>query len=242
MRAPALSKTVNKPGEEVVDGRNVDIRRREFIKTATVVAGLLVIGGKVAAAQSTSKKSRRGKRFAMVIDVDKCYGCYACVVACAHENNVPVGVFRTWIERYVKPDGTVVFVPKQCNHCENPSCVEVCPVGATFVNEDGIVLINDDICIGCGACIQNCPYGARFFNPIKGVADKCTFCSHRIYQGLLPACVEACPTGARIFGSLEDEESEVSKMLRTTKTEQLKKWTGNEPQIFYKSLPGEANT
>ncbi|MCE4602766.1 MAG: 4Fe-4S dicluster domain-containing protein [Desulfurococcales archaeon] len=222
--------------------RGIDARRRRLIKTAAVAAASLMMAGSDVALAGTTSGKRRGRRFVMVVDVDKCYGCYACVVACAHENNVPIGVFRTWIERYVKPDGTVVFVPKQCNHCDNPSCVEVCPVGATYVNEDGIVLVNDEICIGCGACIQNCPYGARFFNPIKGVADKCTFCSHRIYQDLLPACVEACPTGARIFGSLEDEESEVSKLLRSTKTEQLKKWTGNEPQIFYKGLPGEANT
>ena len=142
----------------------------------------------------------------------------------------------------MKPDGTVVFVPKGCNHCDHPSCVEVCPVGATYVNEDGLVLVDDEICIGCGACIENCPYGARFFNPIKGVADKCTFCSHRIYNGELPACVEACPTGARIFGAMSDEDSEAVKLLEKWDTQQLKPWTGNNPQIFYKNLPKEANS
>nr|WP_218184342.1 4Fe-4S dicluster domain-containing protein [Aeropyrum camini] len=191
-----------------------------------------------------SGSQREGKRQTLcdVIDVDKCYGCYACVVACAHENNLPIGVYRTWIERYVKEDGTPVYVPKQCNHCDNPSCVEVCPVKATYVNEDGIVLVDDDLCIGCGACIQNCPYGARFYNPIKGVADKCTFCVHRIYSDMLPACVEACPTGARVFGELADEESEVSKLIKSNNVQQLKPWTGNDPQIFYKDLPQEANT
>ncbi len=217
--------------------------RRQLLKAMTLTTiGIMATSLPKSAGATKAGERRGGKRFAMAIDVSKCYGCYACVVACAHENNVPIGVFRTWVERYVKPDGTVIFVPKGCNHCEHPSCVEVCPVGATFVNKDGIVLINDDVCIGCGACIQNCPYGARFFNPLKGVADKCTFCHHRIYEGKLPACVEACPTGARIFGDLNDEGSEISELVATAKTEQLKKWTGNDPQIFYIDLPGEANT
>ncbi|MCE4613716.1 MAG: 4Fe-4S dicluster domain-containing protein [Desulfurococcales archaeon] len=223
-------------------GCSVDSSRREFIKAAAIASGLVLAGSLSVASRASTRGRARGRRFAMFIDVDKCYGCYACVVACAHENNVPVGVFRTWVERYVKPDGTVVYVPKQCNHCDNPSCVEVCPVNATYVNEDGIVLVNDDLCIGCGACIENCPYGARFFNPVKGVADKCTFCDHRIYQGLLPACVEACPTGARVFGPLSEEDSEVSVLVRAAKTQRLKEWTGNEPQIYYKDLPAEANT
>lgn len=219
--------------------------RREFLKKtakAAVATSSLILLGSVTIKSQAASERVRGRRFAMFIDVDKCYGCYACVVACAHENNVPIGVYRTWIERYVKEDGTPVYVPKQCNHCDNPSCVDVCPVKATYVNEDGIVLVDDDLCIGCGACIQNCPYGARFYNPIKGVADKCTFCVHRIYSDMLPACVEACPTGARVFGELADEESEVSKLIRSNNVQQLKPWTGNDPQIFYKDLPQEANT
>jgi len=104
------------------------------------------------------------KRWAMYIDVSKCYGCYACVAACAAENNVPIGVFRTWVERHVTKGGTVIFVPKQCNHCENAPCVKPCPTGATYKTKDGLVLVNDDLCIGCGACIQACPYRARFFS------------------------------------------------------------------------------
>ncbi|GBC69581.1 Tetrathionate reductase subunit B [archaeon HR01] len=181
------------------------------------------------------------KRWAMVIDVSKCYGCYACLAACAAENNVPIGVFRTWIERYVKTEGGVVFVPKMCNHCEEPSCVEVCPVNATYKAPNGEVLVDDSVCIGCGACVQNCPYGARFFNPVKGVADKCTLCSHRIYEGKLPACVEACPTGARIFGDVNDPDSEVSKIVRESSFSRWKPWTGNKPMTFYIGMPEEAN-
>lgn len=183
----------------------------------------------------------RKHRWAMYIDVGKCYGCMACVAACAAENNVPIGSFRTWVEKHVVGEGYIVFVPKQCNHCENPPCVKPCPTGATFKDENGLIVVNDEICIGCGACIMACPYGARYANPIKGVADKCTFCNHRIYQGLLPACVETCPTGARSFGDLNDPESVVSKILAKTLTQRLKLESGAEPMIFYRDLPEVAN-
>jgi Fe-S-cluster-containing dehydrogenase component len=177
----------------------------------------------------------------MMIDVTRCYGCMACVAACAAENNVPIGVFRTWVERHVRADGNIVFVPKQCNHCGNPPCVKICPTGATFKREDGLILINDEICIGCGACIQACPYGARFVNPVKDVADKCTFCEHRLAKGLLPACVEACPTAARIFGDISDPNSEITRLIESSNTQTLKKWTHTGPEIYYKNLPKEAD-
>ena len=87
------------------------------------------------------------------------------------------------------------FVPKLCNHCTNPACVQVCPTGATYRTEDGVVLIDHKYCIGCQYCVQACPYGARYFNEEKGVTDKCTWCYHRITKGLQPACVEVCPVG-----------------------------------------------
>ncbi|MDM7274893.1 MAG: 4Fe-4S dicluster domain-containing protein [Thermoprotei archaeon] len=213
------------------------ISRREAIKTLAKSAVALT----VSLAAVKSEASGGGRRWAMYFDVSKCYGCMACVVACASENNVPIGSFRTWIERHVMGDGVIVFVPKQCNHCDNAPCVMPCPTGATFKTKDGLVLMNDDLCIGCGACIQACPYGARYFNPIKGVVDKCTFCNHRIYNGLLPACVEACPTGARVFGDINDPESVISKILAKTPTQRLKLETGAEPMIFYRDLPEVAN-
>ncbi|MEM1994317.1 MAG: 4Fe-4S dicluster domain-containing protein [Nitrososphaerales archaeon] len=209
------------------------MRRRDLLKLTFTAAPILLLPASSALPQR--------KRYAMLIDVERCYGCMACVAACAAENNVPIGVFRTWVERYVRKDGNVVFVPKQCNHCENPPCVKPCPTGATFKREDGLVLINDEICIGCGACIQACPYGARFPNPVKGVADKCTFCEHRLANGLLPACVEACPTTARIFGDLNDSESEISKIVESSNVQVLKVWAHTEPKIYYKSLPTEAD-
>ena len=103
------------------------------------------------------------------------------------------------------------FVPKLCNQCVNPPCVQVCPVGATFSTADGVVLVDATRCIGCSYCIQACPYGARYMNPRTHTADKCTFCYHRVRQGLLPACVEGCPTQARIFGDLK---SKASRLVR----------------------------
>ncbi|MEM1860638.1 MAG: 4Fe-4S dicluster domain-containing protein [Acidilobaceae archaeon] len=212
------------------------ISRRDFAKLALGVAITSISSSSIA-----SIGFSRGKRFAMYIDVSKCYGCYACMVACAAENNVPVGVFRTWIERHVRSDGTIIFVPKQCNHCDNPPCVKPCPTGATYVNEDGLVLVDDNKCIGCGACVTACPYGARYKNPVKGVVDKCTFCDHRIYDGLLPACVEACPTGARVFGSLTTEGSEVRRLVDRNPVQVLKPEYGAKPMIFYRDLPEVAN-
>ncbi len=217
------------------------VSRREALASMCSFAVGVALTGSLLAEKSEVSEELGDKRWAMVIDVSKCYGCYACLAACAAENNVPIGVFRTWVERYVKDDGGVIFVPKMCNHCDEPSCVEVCPVNATYKAANGEVLVDDTVCIGCGACIQNCPYGARFFNPIKGVADKCTLCSHRIYEGRLPACVEACPTGARIFGDINDPESEVSKLVRNNSVSRWKPWTGNKPMVFYIGLPEEAN-
>jgi len=125
------------------------------------------------------------------------------------------------------------FVPKLCNHCTHPACVQVCPTGATFKSEDGVVLIDHTYCIGCQYCVQACPYGARFFNPEKRVTDKCTWCYHRITKGLMPACVEVCPVSARVFGDRNDKESTISKFLADNRVDVLKPETGNAPNVFY---------
>ncbi len=170
---------------------------------------------------------------------------------------------RTWVERYVIPwDGEILvdspkagrdgfvaepvnakyknldirksfFVPKLCNQCDNPPCVTVCPVGATYMTEDGIVLIDREHCIGCRYCIQACPYGARFFLPDEGIVDKCNWCYHRIHRGLVPACVEVCPVGARVFGDLWDPESPVRKILAEKRIYVLKPDLGTEPKVYY---------
>lgn len=201
----------------------------------------------------------------MAVDIDKCIGCGQCVRACKVENDVPDTpfYFRTWIERYVvRKNGEVeisspnggqdpfppvdqpesvtrsFFVPKLCNHCETSPCVQVCPVGATFKTEDGVILVDKDYCIGCRYCVQACPYGSRYFNPVSMTVDKCTLCYHRITKGLRPACVEVCPTNARIFGNLADEESPVSKFIREHKTSTLKPHLGTSPKLAYKGLDG----
>lgn len=125
------------------------------------------------------------------------------------------------------------FVPKLCNHCSRPPCVQVCPVGATYRTEDGVVLIDQDYCIGCRYCVQACPYGARYFNEELGVADKCTWCYHRITKGLKPACVEVCCHGARVFGDLNDPESDISRFLRDNRVEVLKPEIGTHPNVYY---------
>jgi tetrathionate reductase subunit B len=196
----------------------------------------------------------------MVIDLRKCIGCQSCVVACKSENNVPVGVYRTWVqvvevgqwERDPDGNGPIVHdgetyvpavkrfsLPRLCNHCDDPPCVEVCPVKATFKREDGLVLIDYPKCIGCGYCIQACPYDARYFNPIQQTADKCTFCVQRIDRGLLPACVTSCVGRARIFGDLNDPDSEVGNLIAQYSTERLNVSAGTHPQVYYIQLDGD---
>jgi Fe-S-cluster-containing dehydrogenase component len=204
--------------------------------------------------------------YAMGVQIEKCIGCGKCVEACKIENDVPQEpfYFRTWVERYViyadgevsvdSPNGGIdgfppvendkqilrtFFVPKLCNHCENPPCVQVCPVGATFKSQDGVVLVDEDYCIGCRYCIQACPYGARFLDPRTHTADKCTFCYHRITKGLLPACVEICPTQARIFGELDKLSTPLNRMMRQSNIQTLKAHMNTEPKVFYSDLDGE---
>jgi len=125
------------------------------------------------------------------------------------------------------------FVPKICNHCTHPACVQVCPVGATFKAEDGTVLIDHDYCIGCRYCVQACPYGARYFIEEEGVSDKCTWCYHRITKGLQPVCVDVCPTRARVFGDLNDDSSTIREFVDNNPVQVLKPESGNGPMCFY---------
>ncbi len=125
------------------------------------------------------------------------------------------------------------FVPKLCNHCTHPACVQVCPTGATYKTEDGVVVIDHTYCIGCQYCVQACPYGARYFDERRNVTDKCTWCYHRITKGLQPACVEVCPVGARIFGDRNDKESPISRFIASNRVQVLRRETGNAPNVFY---------
>jgi len=205
--------------------------------------------------------------YGMGIDTAKCIGCNRCVEACKAENNVPDEpfYFRTWIERYdIRADGETTvecistretrpeqaepedpsvvrtfFVPKLCNQCAHPPCVQVCPVGATFSTDDGVVLVNDKTCIGCRYCIQACPYGARYLHPATDTADKCTFCYHRLDRELLPACVEVCPTQARVIGDLNSAASPMTRFKRMNKIFVLKPNLNTEPKVLYANIDGE---
>ena len=178
----------------------------------------------------------RKRRWALAVDSRKCIDCKACVVACKAENNVPIGKFRNRIDaetRGTYPRLLSAFEPEQCHHCERPSCVRVCPTGASYRRSDGLVLVNEDDCIGCGYCIVACPYDARFFNEEKRVVDKCTMCAHRVDAGRPPACVETCPSKVRVFGDLNDRESPLARLLATRRYEVKKPQTGNDPHIYY---------
>lgn len=133
------------------------------------------------------------------------------------------------------------FVPKLCNQCDEPSCVQVCPTGATFKGQDGVVLIDTTYCIGCQYCIQACPYGVRSMNEERGTAEKCNWCYHRITKGLNPACVEVCPTGARVFGDRNDENSPISLFIKHNKVNVLKPEMGNVPHVYYAGMDKEVS-
>lgn len=131
------------------------------------------------------------------------------------------------------------FVPKLCNHCELPACVQVCPVGATYSTAEGVVLVDRKWCIGCGYCIMGCPYGVRFFHPVTHTADKCTFCYHRISKGGDTACAQACPFGARRIGNLRDPNDPVAKIVLTQRVGVLSEEYGTQPQVYYIGLNKE---
>ncbi len=131
------------------------------------------------------------------------------------------------------------FVPKLCNQCEKPPCVQVCPVGATYQVPDGVVLVDRSWCIGCGYCIMACPYGVRFFHPVYHVAEKCNFCYHRITKGMKTACVSACPFGARKIGNIKDLNDPVTKIIMTERVGILKEEYGTKPQNYYIGLSEE---
>ena len=196
-------------------------------------------------------------RYGLVIDLRKCIGCMTCTLACKVENGTGPGIFWNIVkdqEFGEYPDVTRIFLPVQCAHCAEPPCVDVCPTGAGFRREDGIVLIDYGKCVGCKYCIEACPYGVRSFNVDRigyfgteltpyeksvygkhrrGVAEKCNFCVHRVEQGKQPACVHGCVGKARFFGDLDDPDSEVSQIIKSKGAQQLKKDLETDPSIYY---------
>ena len=215
-----------------------------------------------------------GTYFGFALNLSKCRGYRDCVASCVLENNMDrasqlqyIRVLEmdradhdlTHADHYYEHDQVPAegkwYLPVQCQQCEDAPCVKACPVEATWLDEDGIVVIDYDWCIGCRMCMAACPYWARHFNwaepeippeqlnpdtnylgnrpRMKGVVEKCHFCSQRTRKGRLPACVEACPTGARIFGNLLDPDSEIRYVLEHKQVFRLKEALGTEPKFWY---------
>lgn len=196
----------------------------------------------------------------MVVDQERCIGCWSCAVICKAENDLPLG---SWWNRILtqgddldRPSEAyggsleMDFMPVACQHCENAPCVKVCPVGATYHREDGIVMQDNDRCIGCRYCMIACPYGVRTFNwgePVRttphktgmielrpvGTVEKCTMCVHRLAEDQTPSCVYSCPTGARVFGDLNDADSRVNQLIGGREGYELLEEAGTRPSVHY---------
>lgn len=196
----------------------------------------------------------------MVVDQERCIGCWSCAVICKSENDLPLG---TWwnriltegeaLDQPVEVRGGALemsWMPLACQHCENAPCVKVCPVGATYHRDDGLVMQDYDRCIGCRYCMISCPYGVRAFNwgaPVRptpydtgmvaprpvGTVEKCTMCVQRIGEDQVPSCVWSCPTGARVFGDLNDADSRVNRLVREREGFELLEEAGTRPAVHY---------
>ncbi|MDP7103666.1 MAG: 4Fe-4S dicluster domain-containing protein [SAR202 cluster bacterium] len=227
-------------------------------------------------------------RYGMVIDLERCVGCRACMEACKVENNTPQGAFWMYVFRLEQgefPDTQMQFVPRPCQHCDNAPCVKACPVGARYKREEGMTVTDWDRYIGCRDCEVACPYGVNYFNykspkknpywdwkdpdvaaitggaspgydnpdldekwgtekrhiagggHAKGIMEKCTFCVHRVEQGLKPACVANCPAFALKFGDLDDPQSDVSHLLRNRRSFRLEEGMNTQPRVHYFETP-----
>ena len=156
-------------------------------------------------------------RNAIVVDLDRCIGCHGCEIACKNENNVELGsVWNKVVQRgpYGEyPHLEQYFLPVMCQQCADAPCVQVCPAGASYRDENGVVLIDKEKCIGCQFCAMACPYGVRYLNEEERVVEKCTLCEQKIAQGELPQCVAQCGGRARFFGDYDDPDSDVCREM-----------------------------
>ena len=248
---------------------SMGVGRRDVLKGAGAAA---VATAALATPIENAKAAKTAPRWAMVMDLRKCIGCRACTVACKSENDVSLGRFRTVVQERTWgtfPNTKKGFLPIMCNHCEGnkedgiPPCVKECPEypgermtfktadgqkiryrgGATYKRPDGLILIDSELCIGCGKCIDACPYGVRSFNPFvkagkkpeKQAVDKCDMCKERIANGIDPSCVNTCQGRARIFGDLNDPNSEVAKLVKEHDLAKnvLLPDEGTNPHVFY---------
>lgn len=218
------------PSEGSVRG----ISRRAFLK-AGLTGGLLTATGGAwfsllqASAQVPTPPQAK---YAMVIDTTICTGCGACRNACNLRNHLPEGV--SFIRFCGKGEaGKEQCMPVQCQHCADAPCETVCPTRATYRTEEGVVLVNQKLCVGCRYCEVACPYQARHFDGERGVVDKCWLCLDYVLGGGEPACVHACLRGARLFGRLDDPESEVARLVNSGQAKQLHPEFGTHPAVLY---------
>ncbi len=178
-----------------------------------------------------------GPRYGMAVDTRTCVGCNACVIGCKTENGVAAGFSRDWTTTETTgayPDLKMTIRSERCNHCEDAPCVAVCPTGASHYGPGDTVQVNPDKCTGCKACITACPYDARFIDPQTGTAEKCTFCVHRIENGIpTTACEEMCPTESIVFGDLNDPDSPIGTLLARRESYTLLPDAGTKPRHYY---------
>lgn len=180
----------------------MDHSRRHFILQAGAFA---LIAGISAPSAVYADPNRR--RYVMIHDENACVGCNECVVACSKTNHVPAGHARLTIIPLSENKEKPRYFRHSCQHCEDAPCIAVCPTGASFRDEDGIVRVNEALCIGCDYCIPACPYEVRYHNPITHTVDKCDFCAEsRLAKGYIPICVRVCPENALVFGRLDSPQ------------------------------------
>ncbi len=209
-------------------------------------------------ALSVNSVERRAVKWGVSVDLKRCVGCQSCTLSCKAENGTPPGVFWTWVvekEEGTYPFAYTMYMPMRCNHCNDPACVPVCPTGATHQREqDNLVLVDQDLCIGCHSCVVACPYQVRYVpdsdrgyygdkkTPYEevsykkwqaGTAQKCNLCAPRLERGLKPACVDACPTRALKIGDLNDPGSEVVQLINERTHFQPRAELGTDPNVFY---------
>ena len=181
------------------------------------------------------------KRFALVIDQERCIGCEACTVACKIENKGTERWIRVITEKVVQkdtpqgrfPDLKMSFLPRLCNHCDDPPCVDACPLEALTKREDGPVVLDDERCDGCRICMEACPFGAIFYNRESDKVEKCNLCVHRIDKGLEPFCVICCEGQAMFFGDLNDPAVKAAQIVDDKEPFQLKPEEGTDPSVYY---------